>query len=334
MAKGSPDYWVTQTNFLPNIISEIFDAVLAGNTYMAKLDSIDGKLDNQITLDGLNSSQCELLATLLGIPTAGFSDADLLAKLDALDGTMDGKLDLSQLNGSNVVSNLATCITHLSDIVSGISTGTNPKLDTAITNLASVITALTTGTNPKLDSAITNLASVITALTTGTNPKLDSAITNLASVITVLTTGTNPKLDSAITALSSGTNPKLDSCITQLQAAVTQLTNCYNQITALYEETVSNNDYTKYTNAYALDVNTYTLFFNIESNRVECGFKCTYDTHGDVLGLYTYNGFSYTLLKALSVGDDYKTSIQDAIYIKRSDPATGQTNFFYYDKKI
>jgi hypothetical protein len=67
MAKGSTDYWLTQSNFLPALIAQIKDAVIEGSALINRLDAIDGGLDGVINLDQLNSEECSLLGQLLGI---------------------------------------------------------------------------------------------------------------------------------------------------------------------------------------------------------------------------------------------------------------------------
>lgn len=152
MAKGSADYWLTQSNFLPALVTTIKDALIENSALINKLDAIDSKLDGQITLTQLNSVQCDLLAKLTGIDTSLLTGSDLLNKLDILDGTMDGKLDLTQLNASSVKTNLDTVITNLVSTVNNLAS-LMTKMDTSISNLNTVVSTLATHTN-KFDTLI------------------------------------------------------------------------------------------------------------------------------------------------------------------------------------
>ncbi len=127
MAKGSPDYWSTQSNFLSGLISAIKASITSGGELFGVMDSLDGKLDGVINLTDLKADMVTALANLLGIETSVETGGNLIAAIDILDGTMDGKLTLSELNSSSVKTNLDT---------------TNTKLQTSITRLDTTILRL------------------------------------------------------------------------------------------------------------------------------------------------------------------------------------------------
>lgn len=139
MAAGTPDFYSPRETLV---------------NLLALVDDIDGTADGIITLEDLNSAQCEMLAKLAGIDTSVTTGGDLIDKLDALDGTMDGRLTLSELNTSNVKTNLDSNLTKLDSVAT--------KLDTVADKLDSVSSDLATIAG-KLDTQIANLADIVVA---------------------------------------------------------------------------------------------------------------------------------------------------------------------------
>lgn len=100
MAHGSTDYWLTQSNWMSELIEAIKLSVSAGGTLIEKLDNLDGKADGRLDLSVLTNAEAGVIAKLLGLDADLKDEGDLLTKLDNLDGKADGKLDISKLTAA------------------------------------------------------------------------------------------------------------------------------------------------------------------------------------------------------------------------------------------
>ena len=222
MAHGSEDYWMTKSRLFADLLESIIAAISTDGSVITALDGIDGKVDNVITLDQLNSGACELLARMLGVETAVTAGGAVLNALDALDGTMDGKLTAAELTAVQV--DLLTQLTSInvnlatgSDILNALD-GLDGTMDGKLTVAElTTVQAELLGKLTGIDTSVTtggNLINKLDALDGTMDGKLDLAQLNTSAVKTNLDTAIT-KLTDVLTALNSSLT-KLDTQITNL----------------------------------------------------------------------------------------------------------------------
>lgn len=142
MTYGSPDYWMTMSEYLITVYDAMLAFMVEDGSVITALDSLDGKIDNVITLDQLTGDQLTLLAAMLGVNVSLINTGDVPDAIDMLDNVLDGKLDLNQLSNALISRQLLDSITQLTAMVAAQGTATT-ALGTIITALAAELAELT-----------------------------------------------------------------------------------------------------------------------------------------------------------------------------------------------